>query len=235
MKKFVVILIILLLVSASLFATENKNKYRSISLQLKASGSSDTSASTPENWLRLNSNTVGVGLKFGRFSKDNKKMYGCQLKFKYESMNLLVSNELLQLIGGSSVYEYQVVKPNIRIDASFFYRYRVVAPEALPFIKIWLEAKASVYRKWSAENGFFTVSKPYTTGLELIIHPVLSVELTDTLSIETSVDVLSLYGMIYYKEAANGTNSFGYETSLTTTNLNTFIRAAFNIRIIRRF
>ena len=243
MKRFVVLLIILLFVCASVFAQTDKNKFRGFNLQLSTKGYHDSDHSLNDNWHLSEANTIAFGIKGGRFSRNNKHAVGGGFRFKYKD-----SKEVIKLTSSTledindffntdiEVDDFSVpfVNPYMKIQFNVFYRYSVLPVDYVPNLRIWLEVESSMFRKWTLDDDKH-LSKPYTTGLEVLVHPVLSYEINETLSIETSVDVFYLYGKLYYQEQSSGNDKTSYVATISSTNINTVLEAALNIGIIRRF
>ena len=243
MKKLSVLLFVLLFSSLSIFASTDKNRFRGMSLTLSSTGYHDSDSSNNDDWFLFESNTVSLALRKGQFSRNNRHVFGGGLKFQYNNSEQTVKlsataidffEDLLDIEYEESVEkDFAIVRPFLRVEANFFYRYSLMDPEFVPHLKVWLEAEASVYRKWGIDGGH--IGKPYTTGFNIMVHPVVSFEINETLSIETSVDVFYIHGKLYYQEQRTGNNKIGYTATVSTTNIKTIINAALNIGIIKRY
>lgn len=167
-------------------------------------GYHDSDSSGNTNWHLSESNTLSFGIKGGHFSKNDRHVFGGGFRLKYRDSKSIfkLSSSTIESINDffdaemdSSEFEIPFLNPYMKVEANVFYRYSVLDSDFVPNLKLWLEVETAFFRKWILDEDKH-LTKPYTTGVDLTIHPVISYEITEDLSVETSLDVIYVYGRV---------------------------------------
>ncbi len=241
MRNFCAIILFLML-SVCILSADGIN-FSSLSFSLHTNGYSDSEELISDDWHLNESNIISFGIRGGHFSKNDKHVIGGGFKYKYRDSKEIIKlsqntvTAINDYLGGDlegTAIGLSISKPYVRVDAELYYRYLLFHSESVKGLKIWGEVCGNVYKKWTLDDNK-KLTKPFTTGVSMIIHPVISYDITDKLSIETSLDVYYLYGEVYYKEQKTENNKTGYSATFSSTSLSVLTEAVLNVGVVKRF